>query len=231
MNTNSNTYTIVYASVMVVIVAFLLAFVSSSLKDKQTTNEELDKKKQILQALNLSVEGDIDVDALYAEYVKEDRIYKFDGTLEAKTGGFSIKLKEEFKKEKQEDFLLPVYMCKVNNETKYVVPVEGAGLWGPIWGYITLNADKSTVYGVYFNHKGETPGLGAEITSQAFKSQFKDKRISRAGNFTSIAIVKPGKSDNTRDYVNGISGGTITSQGVDAMLLAGLGQYVNFLNR
>ena len=229
MNTNSNTYTIVYASVMVIIVAFLLAFVSSSLKDKQTANEELDKKKQILASLNVNTQG-ADVADLYSKIVKKELILSVDGTIKAETGAFAIDSKAENAKEAK-NRSLPLFVCEIDGITKYVLPVYGAGLWGPIWGYIALDADKSTVYGVYFNHKGETPGLGAEITSTAFKSQFKGKQISREGNFTSIAIVKPGKSDNARDYVNGISGGTITSQGVDAMLQAGLGQYVNFLKK
>lgn len=229
MNTNSNTYTIVYASVMVVIVAFLLAFVSSSLKDKQNENVELDKKKQILSALNVNMEG-ADVAQLYAEIVKQEPLLSADGTVKAETGAFAIDSKMENAKPLAERNL-PLFVCQIEGATKYVLPVYGAGLWGPIWGYIALNDDKTTVYGVYFSHSGETPGLGAEITSMPFKSQFPGKQIAKNGEFTSIAIVKPGKVDDSRDYVNGISGGTITSQGVDAMLLEGLGQYVNFLKQ
>lgn len=229
MNTNSNTYTLVYASVMVVIVAFLLAFVSSSLKDKQNENVELDKKKQILSALNVDVKG-ADVAQLYTEIVKQEPLLAADGSVKAETGAFAIDSKMENAKPLAERNL-PLFVCQIDSATKYVLPVYGAGLWGPIWGYVALNDDKSTVYGVYFSHAGETPGLGAEITSMPFKSQFPGKQIAKNGEFTSIAIVKPGKVDDSRDYVNGISGGTITSQGVDAMLLEGLGQYVNFLKQ
>jgi Na+-transporting NADH:ubiquinone oxidoreductase subunit C len=113
------------------------------------------------------------------------------------------------------------------------LPVYGAGLWGPIWGYIALNDDKSTIYGVYFSHAGETPGLGAEIAAAPFQNQFtaSPKQIMRNGEFTSIGVVKAGKVDENRDYVNAISGGTITSQGVEAMLFDGLSQYVNFLKQ
>ena len=230
MNTNSNTYTIVYASVMVVIVAFLLAFVSSSLKDKQNENVALDKKKQILSALNVDLKG-ADAAKLYSELVLQEPILDYaTGAVKAETGAFDIDSKTEYAKPVQ-DRNIPLFVCQVDGATKYVLPVYGAGLWGPIWGYVALNDDKSTVFGVYFSHAGETPGLGAEITSMPFKSQFPGKQITKEGEFTSIAIVKPGKIAEGVDYVNGISGGTITSQGVDAMLKDGLGQYVNFLKQ
>ena len=230
MNTNSNTYTIVYASVMVVIVAFLLAFVSSSLKDKQNENVALDKKKQILSALNVDLKG-VDAAQLYSELVLQEPILDYaTGAVKAETGAFDVDSKTENAKPVQERNL-PLFVCQVEGATKYVLPVYGAGLWGPIWGYVALNDDKSTVFGVYFSHAGETPGLGAEITSVPFKAQFPGKQITKDGEFTSIAIVKPGKVAEDVDYVNGISGGTITSQGVDAMLKDGLGQYVNFLKQ
>lgn len=231
MNTNSNTYTIVYASVMVAIVAFLLAFVSSSLKDKQNENVELDKKKQILSALNVDLKN-ADVAQLYSEIVLKEQIIDDKGNVKAEEGAFAIDSKVENSKPLAERNL-PLYICQIDGATKYVLPVYGAGLWGPIWGYIALDDDKSTIYGVYFSHAGETPGLGAEIAAQPFQEQFtaSPKHITRDGEFTSIAIVKPGKVDESRDYVNGISGGTITSQGVDAMLQSGLGQYVNFLKQ
>lgn len=231
MNTNSNTYTIVYASVMVVIVAFLLAFVSSSLKDKQNENVELDKKKQILSALNVDLKG-ADVAQLYSDIVLKEQILSTTGAVIAETGAFDIDSKVENAKPLAERNL-PLYICQMNGATKYVLPVYGAGLWGPIWGYIALNDDKSTIYGVYFSHAGETPGLGAEIAAPAFQNQFTStaKHITRNGEFTSVGVVKAGKIDEGRDYVNAISGGTITSQGVEAMLFDGLGQYVEFLKQ
>ena len=203
MNTNSNTYTIVYASVMVIIVAFLLAFVSSSLKDIQNENVALDKKKQILSSLNINLK-DADVSKLYSEIVLKEQVINSEGEVIAETGAFDIVSKKQ-NAEPLAKRKLPLYVCQINGETKYVLPVYGAGLWGP--------------------------GLGADIALPKFQNQFPGKKISREGEFTSIAIVKPGKTDDTKDYVNGISGGTITSQGVDAMLLEGLGQYVNFLKQ
>lgn len=228
MNTNSNSYTIIYASVMVVIVACALAFVSASLKPQQTKNVELDKMKQILSALNVDTKGK-DAQALYKQYVKQDIIINEAGQTVAETGGFAIDMKVELAKPLAER-QLPVYVCEVDGQTKYVIPLYGKGLWGPIWGYVGLDADKDTVFGTYFSHQGETPGLGAEIATQQFQVPFIGKHILKDGTeVVSIAVVKPGKTDDTRDYVDGISGGTITSVAVDHMLKDCLGQYAKFL--
>ena len=165
MNTNSNSYTIIYASVMVVIVAFLLAFVSSSLKDIQNKNQELDTKKQILAALNIREVKD--AEAEYNKYVKGDMLMNADGSLAENTGEFSL----SYEKEAKENNRLHVFVAEINGETKYVIPVYGVGLWGAVWGYVALNADKDTVYGVYFSHASETPGLGAEIATVAFQKR------------------------------------------------------------
>ncbi|WP_455585213.1 Na(+)-translocating NADH-quinone reductase subunit C [Bacteroides sp.] len=222
MNTNSNSYTIIYASVMVVIVAFLLAFVSSSLKDIQNKNQELDTKKQILAALNIK---DVkDADAEYNKYIKGDMLMNVDGSLTENTDGFSISYEKEAKENKR----MHVFVAEVNGETKYVIPVYGAGLWGAIWGYIALNADKDTVYGVYFSHASETPGLGAEIATAAFQGEFPGKKVIKDGQIA-LAVEKNGKVTDAAYQVDGISGGTITSKGVDAMLKDCLSQYNKFL--
>jgi Na+-transporting NADH:ubiquinone oxidoreductase subunit C len=227
MNTNSNSYTIVYASVIVVVVAFVLAFVSSALRDRQEKNVELDKMKQILSALNVNTKGQ-NAQTLYAKYVKQDLIINSEGAEIDEKGGFHLVLKEELDKELSKR-KLAVYLCDLNGETKYVLPLYGQGLWGPIWGYVALNEDKSTIFGVYFSHQGETPGLGAEIALKAFQNPFIGKQITREGVLTSVAVVKPGKSISNRDYVDGISGGTITSQAVDKMMANCLSQYEKFI--
>ena len=221
MNTNKNSYTFIYASVMVIIVAFLLAFVSSVLKPIQQKNVELDKKKQVLAALNIFEK---DAEAAYNTYVKADQLLAANGSVAAETGGFAVE-NSAVSAEK-----LPLYVCEVNGETKYVLPLYGAGLWGPIWGYVALNADKETIYGVYFSHAGETPGLGAEITNrEKFQVPFIGKKAIGANNDVVISVVKNGKVQNAECEVDGISGGTITSQGVDAMLKSGIGLYKAFL--
>ncbi|KAA6336850.1 Na+-transporting NADH:ubiquinone oxidoreductase subunit C [termite gut metagenome] len=227
MNTNSNLYTIIYASVIVVIVAFVLAFTSSALKDRQEKNVELDKMKQILSALNVDIKGQ-DAQALYAKYVKQDIIINSEGTTTDEKGGFNLVLKEELNK-KLSERKLAVYVCEIDGQTKYVFPLYGQGLWGPIWGYVGLNEDKNTIFGAYFSHQGETPGLGAEIATKPFQNNFLGKQITRSGALTSVAVVKPGQSVNDRDYVDGISGGTITSKAVDNMMSNSLSQYGQFI--
>ena len=222
MNTNSNSYTIIYASVMVVIVAFLLAFVSSSLKATQDKNVQLDTKKQILAALNIkNVE---DADAEYQKYVKGDMLMNVDGTLTENTGAFAT----GYEKEAKEHQRLHVFVAEVNGETKYVFPVYGAGLWGAIWGYVALNEDKNTVYGTYFSHASETPGLGAEIATEHFQNEFKDKKV-MDGSVVGLDVVKNGKVEKPEFQVDGISGGTITSVAVGQMLKSCMGHYNNFL--
>ena len=221
MNTNKNSYTFIYASVMVVIVAFLLAFVSSVLKPMQQKNVELDKKKQVLAALNIFEK---DAETAYNTYVKADQLLAADGSVAAENGGFAVE-NSAVSADK-----LPLYVCEVNGETKYVLPLYGAGLWGPIWGYVALNADKETIYGVYFSHAGETPGLGAEITNrEKFQVPFIGKKAIGANNDVVISVVKAGKVQNPEFEVDGISGGTITSNGVDAMLKSSIGLYKAFL--
>ncbi len=223
MNTNSNSYTIIYASVMVIIVAFLLAFVSSSLKDIQNKNVELDTKKQILSALNITeVE---DAEAAYNTYVKGDMLMQADGSLVANDGAFNTTYKGEIAEGR-----LHVFECEVDGQKKYVIPVYGAGLWGPIWGYIGLNDDKNTVYGTYFSHAGETPGLGADIATPKFQTQFVGKKVFNGAN-VGLSVVKNGRVANPDYEVDGISGGTITSNGVDAMLKDCLKPYENFLTK
>ena len=224
MNTNSNSYTIIYASVMVVIVAFMLAFVSSALKSTQDKNVQLDTKKQILAALNIKdVE---DADAEYQKYVKGDMLMNVDGTLTENTGEFAT----NYEKEAKEQQRLHVFVCEVDGQTKYVVPVYGAGLWGAIWGYVALNEDKDTVYGAYFSHASETPGLGAEIATDIFQQEFVGKKTLENGS-VALGVVKQGKVEKADYQVDGISGGTITSVGVDAMLKTCLNSYLSFLTK
>ena len=226
MNTNSNTYTIIYASVMVVIVAFVLAFTSAALKPAQTKNVELDKMKQILAALNVDTKGQ-DAEKLYKKYVKSDEILNANGEIVSENGGFAIDMATEMSKPTAER-QLPLYVCDVDGQTKYVIPLSGAGLWGPIWGYVGLNEDKDTVYGVYFSHASETPGLGAEISTPAFQKEFDGKKVMKDGQIA-LAVEKNGKVADPAYQVDGISGGTITSKGVDDMIKSCLGQYNKFL--
>ncbi len=224
MNTNSNSYTIIYASVIVVIVAFLLAFVSSTLRDKQQKNVELDAKKQILSALNVrNVEN---VDAEYDKYVKRDMLMDADGNLSENTGAFAT----AYEKEVKENNRYHVFIAEVDGDTKYIFPVYGTGLWGGIWGYVALDDDKNTVFGTYFSHAGETPGLGAEIATANFQDEFVGRKVLKDGE-VALTVVKHGKVADADYEVDGISGGTITSDGVKAMLKNCLDDYKVFLTK
>ncbi len=230
MNTNKDSYTILYAIGMVVVVALLLAFVSGALKERQTTNINLDKKKQILSSINIDTKGK-DAEKLYEQYITKAIVVNAKGETisDSKDEAFAIDMKVELSKPLEER-LIPVYIASVDSKTKYIFTLQGVGLWGAIWGYVSLNDDKNSIYGTYFSHASETPGLGAEIATKNFQERFIGKKVMNSeNNFASIAIVKPGKTDDTKDYVDGISGGTITSKGVEKMIMNSLGQYENFL--
>ena len=230
MNTNKNSYTLIYATVMVVIVALTLAIVSSALKDKQDENKRLDKMKQILSSLNVDLEGK-NVSDVFNSTITQQIVVNSKGEVltNPKVEAFKIDIKKELAKS-LEIRELPVYVANINGESKYIFSLYGAGLWGPIWGYIALDADKNTVFGTFFSHASETPGLGAEISLPKFQQQFTSKKIMNENNdFVSIAILKAGQSVDGKDKVDAISGGTITSKGVEDMLKNCIGQYEMYL--
>ena len=232
MKTNSNSYTIIYSVIIVVIVAFLLAFVFQALKPMQDANVALDKKKQILNSLNIRDLNDAQADAKYKEVVVADRVIDEKGKvlLPGTTGGENAGFKLESKDYKEGK--LALYICRVNGETKYVVPVYGMGLWGPISGYIALNADKSTVYGVYFNHESETAGLGAEIKdNKAWQEKFQGKKLFKSGDDKIIALSVEKKVEDPTTQVDAVTGATLTSNGVRDMLHEALGKYLVFINQ
>lgn len=229
LNTNNNTYTIIYASVVVVIVAFLLAFVSKVLEPQSQANERIDKKKQILSSLNIRDLDNKEVEARYAQVVVSDDIINQEAEVveagnEKDKAGFALPMKM-ISPEK-----LPVYVCQVNGEPKYVFPLTGKGLWGGIWGYVALNSDMRTVYGSYFSHESETAGLGARITELAFQNEFVGKVISKEGSSEiDLAVVKNGKVVDATVECDGITGATLTSVGVNDMIQQSLSNYKKYL--
>jgi Na+-transporting NADH:ubiquinone oxidoreductase subunit C len=228
MNTEKNTYTLIYASVLVILVAFVLACVSEVLHPQQARNEAIDKMRQMLASLHI-VSGNKNAEALYEATITDAYLINSDGQRTA-GNAFDTDLAAEWQKPPAER-RYPVFEASVEGEKKYILALHGAGLWGPIWGFISLDEDKNTVFGASFGHEGETPGLGAEIDKPTFARAFSGKKIfNPEGRFTSIAIVKPGKTAEGQDYVDGISGGTITSRGVNDMLQACLSFYVPYLN-
>ena len=231
MKTNSNSYTIIYSAVIVVIVAFLLAFVFQALKPMQDANVALDKKKQILNSLNIRDLSNEEADAKYKEVVIADEVIDEKGKVgEAGTqGGEKAGFKLESKDYKAGK--LALYICKVNGSRKYVIPVYGMGLWGPISGYIALNEDKATVYGAYFNHESETAGLGAEIKDNvAWQEKFQGKKVFTSGDDKTIALGVEKNVTDPATQVDAVTGATLTSNGVRDMLHEALGKYLTFLN-
>lgn len=237
LNTNSNAYTIIYAAVIVIIVAFLLAFVSSALKPTQDANVAKDKKSQILAALNLR--GLADVEGTYASVVSADIVFGAtaqdivnDGLAtneagEHVSGAFLVESKNISADNR------PLYIATVDGQTKYVIPVTGAGLWGGIWGYIAINDDCETIFGTYFSHESETAGLGALINEVPFQESFQGKSLhADSGNDIALSVVKKGNEGTLSpdNYVNGITGATLTSNGVNDMLKKGIGAYTDILN-
>ena len=229
LNTNSNSYTIIYSIIIVVLVAFLLAFVFQALKPMQDANVALDKKKQILNSLNIRDLNNEDAAAKYQEVVLADEIIDEQGNVLEKgeqggeNNGFKLN-SADFKNGK-----LALFVCKVDGQTKYVIPVYGMGLWGAINGYVAINADKSTVFGTYFDHDSETAGLGAEIKdNRAWQNQFQGKKLF-AQDPHKIALAVSKKVEDPATQVDGITGATLTSNGVTEMLQTCLGAYMNFL--
>lgn len=229
INKQSNVYTIVYITVLVVVVGAALAFTAMSLKEKQQDNARADKMGQILQAVRLTYPADEVIDA-FQDYITDQYVVNSAGEKVAGVEAFNVDVAAEAKKPADER-LLPVYVCTLPDAgTKYILPLAGMGLWGPIWGYVSFDADGSTIYGAFFDHQGETPGLGAEIAKPAFSDQFRGLSVEKDGRFVPVTVVKKGqKPDGEMDYVDGISGGTITSLGVASMLDGCLTPYKAYL--
>lgn len=231
INTNSNIYTIAYAAVIVVIVAFLLAFVSQSLKPAQDSNVALDKKKQLLAALNIHDLSDEAAAAKYAEVVLSDDIIDPTGKVveQGKQGAEATAFKLNSSDAKAGR--LAVFVCKVEGQTKYILPVYGMGLWGAINGYVSVDGDGQTVYGVYFNHESETAGLGAEIKdNRKWQQQFCGKKLFGKGGEIALSVHKKADISDPETQCEAVTGATLTSDGVSSMLQQSLSQYVEFLN-
>lgn len=231
MNRQGNTYTIIYAVLLVLVVGFVLALVYQALRPTQEENIANDTKKQILAAARIIPEKGESIADLYDSHIVKSYIVNSDGDIiDSSTPAFSVNVAAQIKLP-EESRQLPVYECETSDGLKYILPVYGAGLWGPIWGYIAFDSNGTTIYGAYFAHQGETPGLGAEIEKPAFSNQFEGKKIFNvSGQFSPIAVVKAGQAPAGSDYVNAVSGGTITSQGVQKMLDNSLRPYASFLH-
>lgn len=225
MDVNKNSYTFIFAGVMVVVVAALLSFAATSLKPFQDKNVSLEKKQSILSSIGVEVSRE-QAETDYDNYIKQELVINNGEAVEG-VDAFTVDLSKEVKKAPAERNA-PLYVAEKDGNTFYIIPLRGKGLWGPIWGYISLKGDVNTVSGATFGHKGETPGLGAEIVAPVFTDQFPDKKIlNDNGDFVSIQVLKGTAS--TEHEVDGISGGTITSVGVQDMLEDCIQAYVPYL--
>lgn len=230
MNRQGNTYTVIYSIVLVLVVGVVLSLIYQALRPTQEKNITDDTRKQILAAARIVPSKDQTVSEVYNQHIIGSYIVNSEGKkIDGNKDAFDVNVAAQVKLPDNEREL-PVYECKTDDGVKYILPVYGAGLWGPIWGYIAFDDNGDTIYGAYFAHEGETPGLGAEIEKPAFSDQFEGKNIfNNQGDFTSVAVVKAGQAPSSGDYVNAVSGGTITSQGVQKMLSNSLAPYSAFL--
>lgn len=227
----SNRYIFIYASVMVIIVAIALTVVAVQLKPAQQYNEKVEKMQNILTSVNIESTPK-NAEKLFNKYIVSTLVISNKGEIRKGLKAFDVDMRLENKKPSDQRNL-PVFIC-VNDsrDTLYVVPLRGKGLWGPIWGYISFKKDLNTIAGCMYAHKGETPGLGAEIDTRTFQEQFNGKTIfDDKRNFVSVKTVKGGAKDDDPHGVDAISGGTITSKGLEAMLRDGLKEYVAYFNK
>ncbi len=246
MNTQSNSYTFIFAAVMVLIVAAILSFTAFNLQPLQEQNVKVEKYQNILASVKIE-STPANAEELFNQYITGDMVLDANGNvLEGK--GFDVKLKPEVdlmyeakrlvselgkvsadQKASIEDQLatikterrLPLFTCSKEDGDFIIIPVQGKGLWGPIWGFVSLEMDYNTIYGAIFAHKGETPGLGAEIDQTWFQEPFQGKKIFKAdGTFVGVNVYKGGfEAVGDFDHgIDGISGGTITSVGLEAMI-------------
>lgn len=228
MNTEKSSYIIIYAAVMVLLVALGLSFTHQALSERQKKNVEIDKMQQILRSLKIDASTD-EAETIFNDLISDAYLIDLESGLKREASAGTLPTDSAFVVNVANREGFPVYEAVIDGDKKYILPMNGKGLWGPIWGYLALDSDASTIYGVDFGHDSETPGLGAEITHEPFRKQFEGKNLFKNEEFKSIAVVKKGKSVSDKDYVDGISGGTITSQGVGAMLYDNVGEYKNFL--
>jgi len=218
MKNFSNTYTYIFSASMVIIVALLLSVAAMKLKPFQDKNIEVEKKQNILTALNIQSTPK-DAVELYDKYITESYVVNSKGEKQTDIDAFTVDMKVEVSNPISKR-LLPVFVSTLDDgRNAFVIPLRGKGLWGPIWGYISFEKDLNTIYGANFDHQGETPGLGAEIREKWFQKPFIGKKIfNDTDNFVSVKVIKGGADPSSLHEVDAISGGTITSKGLEAMI-------------
>lgn len=231
INKESNGYTFLFAIIMVVVVGAALAGISEGLKPIQLKNQADKKKIEILSAIKVDVTRKEANDA-FEKYITEKFVIDSKGEVIEGEDAFDVDVQKQFRDKtiSPEDRKYPLYIAEKEGKKYYIIPMVGKGLWGPVWGFVALADDKTNIYGAVFNHKGETPGLGAEIAAPFFYDQFSEGIVVQENNsFKEIAVAKSGAVKP--NSVDGITGGTITSVGVEEMLNRTLKVYVAYFNK
>ncbi len=230
--TDSNSYTIIFSVIMVVVVGSLLAFFANFTKDLRVKNDQVKAQIDILSAIGVAADRS-NATEMFTQYIKEQKVIA-GAEVSDDDKAYLIDVKKEMDAAKKgKTQRLPLFVAEKDGKTLYIMPVRGNGLWDAIWGYIALNDDLKTINGVYFDHKAETPGLGANITESFFTEDFKGENLYDAsGNFKGIEISKsngdPNNEVKTDSQVDAISGATITGNGVGAMINSGIKSYLPF---
>ena len=233
MDTNKNSYTFIFASVMVLVIAVVLSVAALGLKKPQDNNLKMEKMQSILRTIGVDVPRE-EAEVLYNQYIKA-QIGLNDKGEEVENGAkvFAIDLSTSYKKPASEQ-VFPLFLAEKDGKKYYIIPLWGDGLWNAIWGYIALEEDMNTVYGVVFDHKSETAGLGAEINKVTFQEPFKGKKIFQNGR-AKFHVQKGGVNTlavEEQEYaVDAISGGTLTSDGVTNMIQERLNRYVPYFEK
>jgi Na+-transporting NADH:ubiquinone oxidoreductase subunit C len=234
MSRESNLYTFLFVGIMIVGIASILAYTSQTLKPMQDENVKNEKMQNILSTVGINVSRE-EAEKSYKKYIVEELALKIDGSINENINPFSdLNLAKELKKD-YEDQHFPLYVAEINSEKYYIIELRGTGLWDAIWGYISLKSDFNTINGVSFDHKGETAGLGAEITKDWFKESFKDEKIFNSnGELVGIKVLKgnndPNNIDKDDHEVDAISGSTITGDGVTDMIYERVNNYLPYLS-
>ena len=241
INTEKNVYTVVFAAIMVAVVGAILAYLASGLKPYIKENERFEKQQNILYAMGVNEnEGDGSVDFIpkdrveqtFTEYIKEQLVIDGD-QITQDDQAYLIDMKKQLAAKKDgQNPRLPVFIGEKDGEEYYILPMYGKGLWDAIWGFIALDKDM-VVQGVYFDHKGETPGLGSNIKERFFMDDFKGESIMNNGRLVGVKVVKgnndPTNNDKKDNAVDALAGATITGNGVSAMIAESLNLYKDYL--
>ncbi|MBZ9777305.1 NADH:ubiquinone reductase (Na(+)-transporting) subunit C [Psychroflexus sp. CAK8W] len=232
MNKNSNAYTFIFAIAMVVIVAVTLSFTSTTLSPLQKENVRKEKMQNILSTVGIETDRE-NAETLFNKYITQQITLDHEGEEKEDVDAFEVDLAKELSKPIEEQSF-PIYLANYDGSDYYIAPMRGNGLWDAIWGYIALKDDANTIKGVIFDHKGETAGLGAEITTDWFQQRFVDEKIfNENGDLVGVSVVKGYSGGNNKDdnKVDSISGATITGDGVTEMIEKRLKNYLPFFKK